>query len=378
MTDIFSRLEQTRVFRGDGMRKWRSARCGIIGCGLLGGRLATEVVRSGADVWVCDFERGESHNLGTQTARPGILKAHSVVADCNRIRSGSAQGVATDIRHVGIGTLQRCDILIDCTDDAALAMPLTTISNGLGIPLLRAAVDGSGDRELGRVLCSVARSNGACQLCSHSIDDLWRATHRTPCPGRFGQDRTPTLAGGAVASVVCGLALLQAQRLITGIDLEQVRNRESIIDLTSMCFMNAQLTQSAACISGHDEWNLVHISSTRLQTINDIFTEAKDRLQDEHPTIEPFGHPFCLEAFCECGQTTPALGTQWATPPPCSTCKSPTAWRLETQRMRINQQQTTALGATTGTLAQLGFPLEGAMFTAGSADTKSICHLILI
>ena len=67
----------------------------------------------------------------------------------------------------GMSATECADYFVDCTDDPALAHPLALLSNGLSLPLVRLAVDGSGQRELGRVSVSHGGGGHACQLCSY-------------------------------------------------------------------------------------------------------------------------------------------------------------------------------------------------------------------
>ena len=374
--DRYSRLRATPTFRDQGLAKWQSARLGIIGCGVIGSRLAPEVVRSGAQVWLCDFEQAEPHNLGTQAVRAGRPKVEAVIEACEAIRPGAARGVCADVRHVGVGVVRRCDVLIDCTDDRLLETPLTDISNGLRIPLLRVAVDGTGRWELGRVLCSDARDGGACQMCPHALDDLQAYAKRMRCPGVATGERPPTLAGGALAMTLAGLALLQAQRLVTGNDRELVWNREVIVDWSDLAIMAAEVRRSPDCLSGHIEWTLAEITAKNVQTLEQLFAAASRRLETEDCRLEPYGHPLCLEASCECGAEQVAVGTVWAAMPECLACGRRMAWRTETQRAALTRRQAQQLGVLDRPLGELGFPGEGALFVA-RADGRPAVRLLL-
>jgi hypothetical protein len=374
--DRYSGLRATPTFRDQGLAKWQAARLGIIGCGAIGSRLAPEAVRSGTQVWLCDFEQAEPHNLGTQAVRAGRPKVEAVIEACEAIRTGAARGVCVDVRHVGIGVLRHCDVLVDCTDDRLLEVPLTGISNGLGIPLLRVAVDGTGRWELGRVLCSDARDGGACQMCPHAFDELRADATRMRCPGVATHERPPTLAGGALATTLAGLALLQAQRLVTGNDLELVWNREVIVDWSHLTIMAAEVRRSRDCLSGHIEWTLDDFSLEDVATLGQLFAAALRRLGTADVRIEPYGHPLCQEAICNCGVAQVAVGTVWATPPACPSCGGLMEWRTETQRTCLTRRQARELGVWDHPLGDLGFPDEGAMFVA-RAEGQPAARLVL-
>ena len=76
---------------------------------------------------------------------------------------------------------------------------MTLLSNGLGVPLVRVAVDGTGTQELGRVLVSHGGAGRACQICNSAESDL-RGRGRTPClagqvdPSLFASKLTHFLA----------------------------------------------------------------------------------------------------------------------------------------------------------------------------------------
>ena len=139
-----ARLAETRTFLGGGLERWRNAKIGIIGLGMLGSRFAIEAVRSGASIWACDPGFVDVENTGTAPLRPGLSKLDSVIQSCDELEPGRASGVVADVRSVGVGALCACDILVDASDDADLAPFLTDVSNGLQIQLIRGAVDGTG------------------------------------------------------------------------------------------------------------------------------------------------------------------------------------------------------------------------------------------
>lgn len=363
MADMFSRLQQTSTFRNDRFARWDGFPIGIIGCGLVGSHLAVEAVRSGANVWLCDFEQVAEHNLGTQVHHPGRSKVASLLELCHAIRPGCADGVESDIRHVGVGVLRKCGALVDCTDDRGLAISLTEISNGLGLPLFRLAVDGSGRTEMGRVLHSDGGRGGACQVCSWTAEDLPRDFVRQPCPGAQTVERPPTLAGGALASTIASLGLLQIQRCVTGNDVELVRNREVIVDWTHMEIISAEVMRSEKCISGHTGWNLREMRGAEIETLSDVFEIAGSLVDGKEFHIAPFGHPISISAGCECGEVVLGAGSQWATRPECPQCQSEMNWNVDTGLNALNESQAKELGAWDLTLSQLGLPEEGALFT---------------
>jgi hypothetical protein len=336
---------------------------------MLGTRFAKEAVLSGASVTVFDPESAEVENLGTQELAAGRPKVGSLVDDCERIAPGRAQGIVCDVLHVGIGVLATFDLLVDATDDPNLAFPLTEVSNGLGVPLLRLAVDGSGELELGRALTSHGGGGYSCQLCSYSLHDLRRHQPRTPCPGQPQPARASTRAGGALAMVVAGAGLLQAQRLVGGNDLDLVLDRELVIDLSHSQLLSIEKQRVPDCLSGHRSWELTPAGRCAGETtMGDLFALASKLLGSRQVTIEPYAHPFSLGAFCNCGRRQTAVGTVWAAAPECPSCGRAMRWRREGLLERLDGDQAAALDTLDLTLLDLGLPVKGAMVIVRSPD----------
>ncbi len=379
MNDLrYDRLRRTRTFRDGGHEAWTRARIGVIGAGVLGGPLAVAIARSGARVVVFDPQDGAPENLGTQLVAAGEPKAETVAAACNAMREGSAEAVISDIRHAGAGLLRGLSVLCDCTDDATLAFFLTEISNGLDVPLLRLAVDGSGENEMGRVRCSAGGAGHACQLCGYDAADLARSFPRTPCPGAPADLPPPTLAGGALSMTITGVALLQTQRLVTGNDADLVLDREIRIDWSRFEVQALALERSAKCLSGHRRWRLVDVAARAEEcTLDDLFALCRDLLGDaDATTLEPHGHALCVEARCPCGASVRRAGTIFAAPPPCPRCNTPLFWRRDGALVRLTQREAAALGVAATPLLDLGLPRHGAVLKA-RAPRRAPVHLVL-
>ncbi|HEY4761534.1 MAG TPA: ThiF family adenylyltransferase, partial [Thermoguttaceae bacterium] len=152
----FDRLSRTATLQGEAFERWTSSAVGVFGAGVLGSRLAIELVRSGINCCVVfDFDKVSEENLGNQAfTTQGVLKADALRDACDAIRPGIAESRPIDLCHVGVGELSKLDAIVDATDDPKLESIITELSNGLQIPMLRIAVDGSGEKELGRVQVS--------------------------------------------------------------------------------------------------------------------------------------------------------------------------------------------------------------------------------
>jgi hypothetical protein len=355
----FSRLMNAYPFRDGGFDHWLTTPLAVIGAGMLGARLCEEAVLAGASVVVFDPDIGELPNLGNQRCQPGVFKALSLQARCEAIRSGHLTAVCRDVRHADLRQLRDCALWFDCTDDANLAWPLTEASNGLGSYLLRCAVDGTGQSEMGRVMCSAGGRGHACQCCSYSLEDVLRQRRRTPCLAGPAAEGPPTLAGGAIAAGTVGLALSLAQRLIAGKDLDRILNREFILDWTNFQMLAVRVNRCERCLTGHRTWDLMDLDFTAADgTLADVFAAAGASPEID---LEAYLHPLNVQAACRCGEVVAAVGTDWADPPLCPTCASRLTWMPEMQIDRVTRLQAEAWEIQDVPLATLGVP-EGGMF----------------
>lgn len=372
----YHNLAQTPNFRDGRYEMWSHAMLAVIGVGLLGFRVAEEAVVSGAQVLVFDPDIGELANLGTQRCRAGMPKAQTLVEQCDAIRPGRARAFACDVRHAGIRPLLECDLWLDCTDDPALAWPLTVLSNGLRKPLLRCAVDGSGQSELGRVLCSSGGTGHACQLCSYAVPDGLRRAHRTPCLGQHRDGRPPTLAGGAIGAGIAGLALSLSQRLVTGHDAESVLDHEFILDWTTYQFIRLRLPRSGRCLSGHQAWQWLDTDvSVHEGTLRDLFGAGQQQLSTAPQAIGVHFLPLNLQAYCSCGSVREAVGTARATAPLCPSCGRPMQWLEQTRIESVRLDQAYDLGLLDRSLDSLGIP-AGALIAATAPDRSAVRMLL--
>jgi hypothetical protein len=372
-----ARVAQTHNFRGGDFARWTRTCLAVIGAGTIGWRLAEEAVLSGAHVTVFDPDTGEAVNRGTQRCRVGVPKVAALVTSCDAIRPGHATGYCHDVRQVGMRALQACDIWFDCTDDAGLAWALTELSNGLARPLFRCAVDGSGELELGRVLCSSAASGHACQVCAYSVEHFLGRPARTPCQGELDNSRPPTIAGGAIAAATAGLALSLAQRLVVGTDRDAVRGHEYVLDWTNFQMIQLRLERSADCLSGHHVWECLETNVTAERgTLRELFWVAQQSLAARVTALETYLLPLNVQACCECGMVRDAVGSDRAVAPACPRCGRAMSWLTETQTELMCIEQAARLGILDCALNALGLP-SGALVIAHSEDRPPLRMLLV-
>ena len=371
----FERLHATATLAGVALDRWTRSKLAVIGLGAVGGQFAREAARSGARCDLFDFDVGSPHNQGNQDVDVGEPKAESVARICNAILPGSARARVTDVRHVGPGAFEDASVIVDCSDDPALALPLTEISNGWGIPLLRLAVDGTGLWELGRVLVSDGGRGGACQLCASSWSEVFAPGAPTPC-AVAPADRPATNAGSALAMTVAGVGLLCAQRLVGLNGVERIRDAELIVDLDTFQILPMRLERNEACLSGHRTWSPIRLRRTAAQTtMAELMTLAREALaragsaaHADPPSdvgLSAHGHPLLLAVSClACGHGDVRPGTAWSLPPACRRCGGETRRRKDLTLTDILGSHVEALGVGDTTCEALGLPSRGALVVA--------------
>lgn len=334
----------------------------VVGCGVLGSVLVEIAVRAGLTVAACDFDLGAPENLPRQRVEVGVAKAVTVARTSNAIRPGAAVAYVRDVRQVGIGELRKHRMLMDASDDQALRLTLSKASNGLGIPLFRAAVDGTGQRALGRTRVSHGGRGRSCLCCHAARRDLAQPGRRTPCPGGARVPRPPTRAGVPIATAIAALALHGAQGLLAG--REDVLDREIYLDLDGACLAGT-ITRDEGCASGHEVWQLEPLERSAADTtLGELFALAARALGAASVRLEPFGNPIAPSTWCPgCGEWKLAPGSLWA-PPPCCACGALPERRAEMALSELTEPAARLLGALDRTCLDLGLPPEGALITA--------------
>jgi hypothetical protein len=371
-----NRLTRTSLFQDPkAYQRWSQSSLLIGGAGMLGTPLASEAVRAGTRVKVADLGQiTDTVKIGAAHGRCGRSKAFALAGACDAINPGRAEALHADLRHVGIGVFAESVLIIDATDDPSLAGYLTEISNGLQIPLIRVAVDGSGQFNCGRVLISHGGGGYACQMCAWQVQHLLKLLPRTPCPGAPDMP-PPTIATNATSTAVAGLALHSAMRLLGG-DPEAF-NREIILDLDNMTIFEQRLVRSEQCVSRHRSWTWERVEARADGcTLQNAFALLTERL-GVAVEVEAFNHPFWTAATCSnCGDTERAVGTWWASPPACRRCGSAAKWQLGSDRATLGMPDAEQLGVLDCTLAELGLPAQGAMLI-GRAHRAPAVRIVL-
>ena len=175
----------------------------------------------------------------------------------------------------------------------------------------------------------------------------------------------PTLAGGPIASAVAALGVLQAQRLVTGNDLDHVLGRELILDFSNHRLLEIQLNRCPQCLSGHRRWDdLTSLDCEHHATLAAVFQRAEHDLQSSEVKLSAYQHPLNTQACCECGSLRHSVGSDWAAPPECDHCGRSMTWLRTAQMDCFSRNTADRLGFLHTSFEQLGLPQDGVLLVA--------------
>jgi hypothetical protein len=321
----------------------------IVGCGVLGSRIADGAVRAGYSVGLCDFDTGTAANVPRQ---PGIAvgepKALALAELLNELRPGTATAYVADVRALEVGILRRYRLLLDGSDDPALRRFLALVGNGLCLPVLRAALDGSGQKALGRVRVSHGGRGFSCPACHAAAPDTWR----TPCPGApLEPARPPTQAGIPVAMAIAGLALHVAEKVLAG--REDVLGREIYLDLDGATLAGT-IPRDERCSVGHEPWVIEPLELQPAETLAGLFARLAAALGARPVVLEPFGNPLAPSTRCQaCGASRVDPGFLRSPAAACD-CGGRSERRPELALPALTEPAAQKLGLSGRPLAELG------------------------
>jgi hypothetical protein len=343
----------------------------IVGCGVLGSRVADGAVRAGYSVGLCDFDTGTTANVPRQLGiAVGEPKALALAERLNELRPGAATAYVADMRALEVGILRHYRLLLDCSDDPELIRFLALVGNGLRLPVVRAALDGSGQRALGRVRASQAGRGRSCPAC-HSAPSK---RSRTPCPGAAPESSRPaTRAGIPIAMTIAGLALHVAGQILAG--RVDVLGRETYLDLEGATLTGA-IPLDGRCPVGHEPWGLEELRLEPAETsLAGLFAHLASVLGGGPVVLEPFANPAAPSTRClACGAASVDPGLLRTPSSPCA-CGGRTERRPELALPALTEAAARTLGLSDKSLAALGLRAGALLLArAGAGGTR---HFLL-
>jgi molybdopterin/thiamine biosynthesis adenylyltransferase len=249
------------TFGPDLLAQMRSQRVGVLGQGMLGGRVSEPLALLRIPQLLVDRGFVEAPNLGNQALPAASLGWPKAVARASHFEA-LAPGAPVEARcarleDLGLGELARCDILVSALDSRAARLALAERAQILGIPWVDCALDGSGTRLFGTLAAYSADPDAACYACRLTPSDLAaiaRENRPAGCPSWSDPavgEAPPTLAAPAFAAVVAGMAALWVLRLLGGRGDEVCGSQLRIAADGPLRVSRTELGRSRACPLPH-------------------------------------------------------------------------------------------------------------------------------
>lgn len=359
----------------------------IAGVGTLGGEVVRHLAMLGVPMVLIDRGLVEPENLGTQgfaADQVGLPKvnartrlAQQLNPDCHVVP------YHMDIETLGLAALRHADLILCCLDSFAARLVLHEITWRLGIPLVDAAVDGSGERLYGRLNVYHPRQpETPCMLCSWDeaiFAQVMQERSVAGCPTWLeaapgASDAPPTLAISSLASVVAGLQTVQAIRMLLG-DTRGV-GHEQIIDIDHTLFQDAVVRRAPHCRFDHRIWPLTAPPGDAwTQSVDDLFRHAEAALGGA-VTLQVHRRLLATELLCStCGSKRPIAKFVHAIPPAEMSCScgglaQPVGFSC---LAAFNRSQADGFGHKTW--QQLGLPADDVVSAHGANGSKA--HFII-
>lgn len=327
-----ARLAGIGLGNGSNLFSLRHHTVGIIGTGTLGSDITRHCAMLGIPMVLIDRGIVEPENLGTQgfaACHVGLPKVEARARQVQQLNPACQVVVYhTDIEALGLAALRHVDLLLCCLDSFTARLILHEVTWRLGIPMVDAALDGSGERLYGRISVYDPRQPEApCMLCPWDATTYAQVRQEQAgqgCPtwltaAASASDAPPTLAISSLASVVAGLQTIQAIRLLLG-DTSGV-GHEQIIDVDHILFQDAVVRRAAHCRFDHEIWPLTAPqSSAWRRPVGDLFRQAETAL-DGAVTLQVHHRLLATELLCStCGSKQPIAKFVHAIPSAEMTC----------------------------------------------------------
>jgi molybdopterin/thiamine biosynthesis adenylyltransferase len=152
MTDRYSKQTLFPAIGDEGQKKLSSSFVTIVGCGALGGIIATTLVRAGVGkVRIIDRDFIEYHNLHRQAlfdeedVKEGLPKAVAAERHLKKVNSSiQIEGVVADVNYTNIEKLVTgSDLILDGLDNLETRYLINDVTMKLKIPWVYGAVNSS-------------------------------------------------------------------------------------------------------------------------------------------------------------------------------------------------------------------------------------------
>lgn len=301
----------------DRLRRLHRSRVAIVGTGQLGGLLVAHLAMLQVPQVLIDPGVVEPPNLGNQGFPVAALGAPKVTARAAQIAainpSCPVQAFPARIEDLGLGALAGVDLLLTAPDGRAARVASANVARRLGIPMLDAALDGSGRHLLGTVSCYEPRTPGsacyACKLDDAALAAIAREGRGAGCPS-WRDERAPatppTLALSAFAAIVAGHQLLWALRLLLGEGAGLVSRQLQILADGEARLRSLALPPGRRCRFPHAP--LAPLAPLAAGTVGDLLATARADLGTEPEALLLHDRTIVFGLACPaCGGQAPAV-----------------------------------------------------------------------
>ncbi len=250
--DLRNRYSRQTMFPAigeEGQEKLVGSRAVVIGCGALGGNIATWLVRAGfGEVTVIDRDFIEEHNLQRQVLfdeediRDRLPKAIAAERRLKKINSHvKVRGIVADTNASNIeGFCRDADVILDGLDNAETRYLINDVSLKLGIPwVYGGAIAANG------MTMTIVPGQTPCFRCISPPELTLNATETCETAGVVG----------TAPAVVAALQATEAMKLL--VDRESINRDLILIDVWRNVFDHMNVSKKKDCPACHGTYEFL-------------------------------------------------------------------------------------------------------------------------
>ncbi len=307
MTSRYSRAQAVEGIGPEGLARLQRSRVAIAGAGNIGGELARHAAMLGIGLLLVDCDTVREENLGTgfSPAHLHLPKVEARRRALQELNPGCPiETLYADIERIGLGALRGVDLILCCLDSRRARAALNELATRLGLPLVDAAIDGTGKSLFARVAAYHPARGSACYLCPYDGAGLEQIRGRKTaerCPSLLGPADAdpPTLAISAAGAAAAAAQLVWGLQILLGRG-ERIIGREMYFDLERGLLSTHALRPNPACALDHRPLTL---TPARCPTVEETF-RAGEQVLGAEVTLQLHRFSIATELRCPgCGSS---------------------------------------------------------------------------
>jgi molybdopterin/thiamine biosynthesis adenylyltransferase len=357
----------------------------IVGCGNIGTQLANQLNMMEIQILLVDHDFVSLSNLGSQDFLESDIGKAKVLAKARMLHemnpANTIVPMVADIRLLGPGHFLDCQVVFSCLDNWQGRSVLRDICWQLGIPLVDAAMDGTGTRLFGRVsIFDFRHGKTACPFCTWSAGTIAsiraQQNAHSACPivqlGPQQSEAPPTLQPGSMGAILAGFQCIESLKLLSQKQAGSTAF-EILLDLTGNTYQKIPLKLSKNCLFLHKRRPITILEySTSAITVAELMQLAADEMaaKEVHLTLQ--GKQLAAELACEQGHVVKDLNKVVETYkdetrcPKCGEHLMPVVARLQQRLSRASS------GSFAGkTWAELGVPDKDMIIAESAKQSRA-------